>query len=243
MKDNRENKRSVGATLKCAHLLALLEENKLYTPATIAALGADRKTEPTKYHRYRKSLAKFAGYHCFHATVDGKVNGYDAWFGSRWTSHAKPEDIREMSAELRKTTLGSLPVPKRSRHWQKCFKRFAVFCLPGLLFYSLVVGFLLFKQQVRLKQVAALQRNLAISLKDRDRIEESKRKLWAAWLKNRDRGRFQVFNELRRLNTLEGKQQFTLNPATDWRHTTTLALVENPMFMRTDDSAFFKNLP
>ena len=93
MVDPPSEKRSIGASMKYGWLLNRIDEQQLYTAAAIAKLGFPPKREPKDYNRAKRALWKFAKYHQFHATPDGNLGPYPAWYGWRWKESARPEDL------------------------------------------------------------------------------------------------------------------------------------------------------
>ena len=91
--NSEKNKRSVGATLKYADLIAQLEDDKLYTPATISRLVPEIKRAFECQNRITKSLGWFSRYHGMSEEPDGFIKQYKAWFGRTWKAHVKPEDF------------------------------------------------------------------------------------------------------------------------------------------------------
>jgi hypothetical protein len=108
-------RRSIGATLKYADLIAQLEDDKLYTPATISRLVPVIKSAFDLHNRICKSLGFFSRYHHMSQEPDGYIKQHKAWLGRTWKKHVKPEDF-----EAKKVVL-PLDEDRRKRELQVFF--------------------------------------------------------------------------------------------------------------------------
>ena len=95
--ENKKSTRPIGRPMKHGHILNTLEDERLYTPAMIAAIAADPLKEPKKYRRIRNAVASFSRRHYFKKDGDGKVRipgqGFrPAWFGATWKEPVPNED-------------------------------------------------------------------------------------------------------------------------------------------------------
>jgi len=108
-----DDKRSVGATLKYAALIARLKDRTLYTPAMISRLDPEVKAGFLRHNRICKSLGSFSRYHGISEEPDGHLKQYKAWYGSTWKKYVKPEDFtgaEPLSAPSKLLTRITLPL-------------------------------------------------------------------------------------------------------------------------------------
>ena len=90
-------RRPLGRPMKYDHLIEMLEEDQLYSPATIAAFAKDhgmlnhagKAPKPLQIQRIRIAMGRLSNNHKFPDDGDGflKIPGQapvPAWFGWRW---------------------------------------------------------------------------------------------------------------------------------------------------------------
>ena len=99
-----DKKRPIGRPMKYKEIIMLLDNNELYTPASIAAFaekigfvrGGDNKARRLDKQRIRISLGRFSNNHEFPDEGDGMVLLWGqaptpGWFGWRWKEAAAPK--------------------------------------------------------------------------------------------------------------------------------------------------------
>lgn len=90
-------RKKVGRANKYGHVIAMLDDYTLYTPARIARAARDKgflkhEVDPERaYNRLRAAMIRFANYHQFPKGGDAMLKIFHAaacpaWFGWRWKS-------------------------------------------------------------------------------------------------------------------------------------------------------------